>query len=382
METISNKLPTVAIYSKESPKAACSAIRLFDPISACNWNIIWKKRDDCAGTNFDTNNIEKVDLIIIQRDFPCRKTANILSYLTSLRIPILYDVDDYIIDNQIKHQRYFYFKTVKPYIQWIIQESDIITVSTSELKEKIETHTNKPIIVNRNLINHELLYVPPRQRTGTVNILVSGTPSHKHDWRIIIEPINEILKKYKDGVNITFLGTPPKFFLNNPLITKVNFERNYVDYAAQLRNLNADFALTPLEDTAFNRCKSNIKWLEYSSAGIPGIYSNLPPYNSCVKHNDTGLLVDNDPEAWFCCIEELIVSPEKTSAIARNAQNQVLENYSIKSAGADYSAVFLDMIKQKRTSGAQFSPPVRRIFSDTANIIMDKLCILYGILTE
>ena len=54
-----------------------------------------------------------------------------------------------------------------------------------------------------------------------------------------------------------------------------------------------DVAVAPLHDTAFNRCKSDLKFLEYAALGLPGIYSDVVPYKHAVRHEETGLLTEN-----------------------------------------------------------------------------------------
>ena len=39
--------------------------------------------------------------------------------------------------------------------------------------------------------------------------------------------------------------------------------------------------------------------------GAAGIFSNVEPYASFVKHEEDGLLVDNEPAAWVKAIERL-----------------------------------------------------------------------------
>ncbi|MFW6311524.1 MAG: hypothetical protein ACOC1K_04740 [Nanoarchaeota archaeon] len=47
-----------------------------------------------------------------------------------------------------------------------------------------------------------------------------------------------------------------------------------------MKSLNIDIGLAPLLDHDFNNSKSNIKALEYTAAGIPGIYSKMKPYEN------------------------------------------------------------------------------------------------------
>ena len=47
--------------------------------------------------------------------------------------------------------------------------------------------------------------------------------------------------------------------------------------------------IAPLEDDAFTRCKSDLKYLDYAALGIPGVFSDVRPYRDTVRHRETGL---------------------------------------------------------------------------------------------
>jgi glycosyltransferase involved in cell wall biosynthesis len=80
-----------------------------------------------------------------------------------------------------------------------------------------------------------------------------------------------------------------------------------------------DIALAPLIDTPFNRCKSDIKFLDYSAIGVPGIYSRVPAYLSSVQHLETGWLVDNQVQTWTAALEECLNNKELRLQVSRNA---------------------------------------------------------------
>jgi glycosyltransferase involved in cell wall biosynthesis len=89
-----------------------------------------------------------------------------------------------------------------------------------------------------------------------------------------------------------------------------------------------DIALAPLEHNDFNLCKSNLKYLDYAMAGIPGIYSSIPTYDNVI-HKVTGLLA-NDTESWYASLKRLIKSEELRRYIAENARDDVLAKYNIE----------------------------------------------------
>lgn len=345
----------VAVFSMDSEDHACAIIRILTPLKFENWDVIWALKSDRSGISFDLKVARAADLIIIQRHFPAAFTENILRSLVRLKIPIIYDLDDAFLDVPPFHPLYNILSAQAPYIKWILKEADLVTVSTTPLQETLKKHTTRPIAVQPNLVDWGLFNAKPRRRYRQFNLLISGTPTHQGDWSIIEEPLAEILNIHKEGVNVIFFGELPEKFAGHPSVQLINFQPDYKSYASRLRGLNIHAALVPLEDTEFNRCKSDIKWLEYSAAGIAGLFSNITPYSSSIRNGETGLLVNNTADAWFHGIERLLANPEAASAMIESAQRKVREHHSIEALSGSYVALFNDLIGRKH---------VRDVFSD------------------
>jgi glycosyltransferase involved in cell wall biosynthesis len=69
-----------------------------------------------------------------------------------------------------------------------------------------------------------------------------------------------------------------------------------------------DIGVIPLVDRRFNRCKSDLKFLEYSMMGIPSVVSKLVPYETAVQHGANGFLAGN-PKDWLKSLRRLIEDP-------------------------------------------------------------------------
>jgi len=74
--------------------------------------------------------------------------------------------------------------------------------------------------------------------------------------------------------------------------------------------------------TAYNRCRSDVKFLEYASRGVAGIYADLEPYRDSVVPGRTGLLYRTLPEL-LACLDRLAGDPELRRRIREQAHAQV-----------------------------------------------------------
>jgi glycosyltransferase involved in cell wall biosynthesis len=80
-----------------------------------------------------------------------------------------------------------------------------------------------------------------------------------------------------------------------------------------------------------------VKWLEYSAAGIPGVYSDLDPYAHVVRHDATGLLVEPSLPAWTTAIERLLLDPTLRASIRDAARTEVQASWAIGRAATRWS---------------------------------------------
>jgi hypothetical protein len=82
--------------------------------------------------------------------------------------------------------------------------------------------------------------------------------------------------------------------------------------------MDVDIFIAPLVDNLFNRCKSSIKYWEYSALGIGGVYSNLDPYARVITNGENGFLAST-PEEWYQVLKLLIDNRDLRHNVAQSA---------------------------------------------------------------
>jgi glycosyltransferase involved in cell wall biosynthesis len=93
-----------------------------------------------------------------------------------------------------------------------------------------------------------------------------------------------------------------------------------------------DVGMAPLLPCAFNRSKSDIKFLEYAVFGVPGVYSAAHAYET-VQHGDTGLLSEN--AVFGERVRDLLESPTLRETIREKAFAYVMSERTLERRAGD-----------------------------------------------
>jgi len=123
----------------------------------------------------------------------------------------------------------------------------------------------------------------------------------------------------------------------------VAFTPTFLEYPEHLAHQKWDIGIAPLVDTAFTRCKSHIKWLEYSMYQIPTIASRVYPYfmelegRKTIVDGETGLLCRNAKE-WEEKLERLILDEDLRKKLGKQAYQYIKKEWQYKDFDVD--AVF------------------------------------------
>lgn len=217
-------------------------------------------------------------------------------------------------------------------IKKVISSADMVTTTTPILANIFREY-NENVRVLPNCVDlKEWNKMPIVRNDEEIRLYWGGGMSHWEDLLLIREPLKLIFEKYKNA-KIVMLGWMPEGF-EQTFPGRVEFHKwsNFYAYSYKYASLGIDIALIPLVDNEFNRCKSNIKWIEASSLHIPSVVSYCSPYKEVESLSEKDLAVfieDNSPESWVKGISELIDNPELRKSIGDEARMVVEKNYDI-----------------------------------------------------
>jgi GT2 family glycosyltransferase/glycosyltransferase involved in cell wall biosynthesis len=275
------------------------------------------------------NELFDLDIIIIQRHAVSSIFVdNLLSIINAKKLKFVYDLDDNLLQIKKGYSDFHYS------ISRLIKNSNFTTTSTRDLCHKVsEISNNVKVIPNR--INTEIwgnISVNIQRRKHYSNILYMGTKTHDQDFDLVREPLESIAQRYE--IKVIIIGITEKTFEEDYIISKP-IPPEWQEYPYFVRWLKAqkssfDFGIAPLADNPINQSKSNLKYLDYTALGIPGIYSNIGPYSETIKTNKNGILVNNSTKEWVSALEVFIKDKEKRVEIAQNAIKDLEKNYLLE----------------------------------------------------
>lgn len=222
--------------------------------------------------------------------------------------------------------------------------ADLVTVTTEYLKKEYEQY-NKNVIVLPNCVDPFDWPLPKPNTTGKIRLGVVGSVASNKDYEPII-PLLDSLKDRSD-VQLVLLALPPdkEGFKEARKIyaPEIEFWSKYKpewhpfvavkDYMKYLNDLTIDIMLIPRHDNYFNRCKSNVKFLEASMCGMATVAQSFPDGNSPYEVNPKdreNLILATNSEDWVEKVNDLINNPKKLEKLKKKAHKYVKKTYDIE----------------------------------------------------
>ena len=270
------------------------------------------------------------------------------------KFKMVYDIDDFIWDGDEEGEEIPSYNFGKTNITKEVQDSaienmklmDTVCVSSPFLKDYI---AKKGVDRQKIEVVHNTLpqyfwgtdkKEPITEKIKKPRVLWSASPTHWNnperlagdmdnawkDW--VIKAVNE------DRIEYIQMGGLPWFFEEiKDKIQVLNWVPSY-HYHLAIKDVKADFGISPLVPNFFNYSKSAIKYQEYCVSGIVGIGTvfnngNMSPYDICqVKAQDNITVEEIDT------LFDKLTEPDAYNNVLNAQYQQVVdENWITESAG-------------------------------------------------
>lgn len=229
----------------------------------------------------------------------------------------------------------------------ILQEAALVTTTTPYLKNKFKELSGRDDIqVIPNAVNKELWKPIPNAREKYKDGFRFGwiiSDSHGSDLMYIRETLRDFLLFHKDATLVImgdYGGVNLEGYFPKDQIETHSFADLYADHYSVLAGcLGLDVAIAPLAHTEFNRCKSPLKFAEYTYLGYPTILEDIETYSPYVVAGESALLAAT-PQEWMTCLNTLYKDKGLRSKLHFNALQVCDTFFDIKKVAMDHYNVF------------------------------------------
>jgi glycosyltransferase involved in cell wall biosynthesis len=216
----------------------------------------------------------------------------------------------------------------------LASECNGVIASTERLRDRLLPF-NKRIAVVPNAIDEKLFGQPSFRYPGRNTIGYMGTHTHEDDLSLVLQALRAVAGKIPFKLELAGGLTETRarslFWRFAPRVLDTTTDAEYPRFVAWMRaQMRWDLAIAPLEDTEFNECKSDMKFLDYSALGIPAIYSSVPAYSKTVKHLETGYLAPNTTDGWTEALFFMLNNPEHRRGMAQAAHQYVCSRRTLE----------------------------------------------------
>lgn len=301
------------------------------------------------------------DVVVFGRAYPSQyDPVKIMHNYKKLGKRVVYDMDDDFWAVAKENPSVLVSNAHKDQYEGMIEAADAVITPSRVLAKKFKKHFKKPVFICPNGIDFEDYKERPHQNEDVLKVGYMGAASHWKDLQLIGGVIADLQKKYDFIFTIYGLVGEPleaalytynKLLQGNYQPEKAAYHRAALDFAKQLQGTrmwhvpfmppelhaktlsmcDLDIGLAPLEDTEFNRGKSNIKFYEYASVGTVTLASDVLPYSDEVTYR-----AKNTHKDWYNKLEKLIVDVEFRNKLLKEQREWVIKNRSTDAIGLDW----------------------------------------------
>ena len=297
--------------------------------------------------------LETADVIIMQR----QGSENVFKVMQQVKEKrpetiFIYDIDDYFhgltASNPATPIVHHPKSTMLTYIEKFLSFVDVVTVSTKELADKY-SQFNSNMVIMPNGINTDLYkYTNTLRPKRGINIGWHGSRTHYSDLEIAAPALKQVLNRNPEARLFFFGYIPINLFLDVSTDRFSYFpETDVFSFPYTLASLGINIAVAPIAPTAFNACKSNVKWLEFSALRVPVVASNFGPYGNSIVHGKDGFLAATEAE-WVDSLERLLKDEELRKSIGTTAYDRVKKDFTT-SMTADGIKAAIELAKANKS---------------------------------
>lgn len=239
---------------------------------------------------------------------------------------LVYFLDDDLLNipSGNASSNYYRDNKIKVNLTQILGLCDVLWAVNRKIVDKYGQYVSRSALL---CVPAKVLRRPP-EASEQVHVLYAGSADHSRLVQELLAPaVQKILKEYGQRVDFTFIGADPNL-RNTAGARFYPYFESYDEYQKTVLDGNFSIGLAPVYHTPFYACKYYNKFIEYSSCGIAGIYSNCEPYRQIVIQGENGVLCENTAEDWYQAIKQMVDLPQDMQQMALASAELLKERFN------------------------------------------------------
>ncbi len=257
------------------------------------------------------------DVVVLQR--PSQPASvDLVRHLRSMGKTVVIELDDDMWNIHPSNPVYAGWQdpVQRGSLEECIRAATLATVTTPELADVVRP-MNRNVVIVPNMLAREDWPSTVRDPSPDGRLVIgwAGSRTHLIDLQQLSGTLERVLDEH-ENVEVRLAGmreVPFREHARLSVVPPVPIE----EYPALLAGF--DIGIAPVVKGRFNRCKSDLKFLEYSMVGIPTVASDVTTYERSVRHGETGFLAKN-PKDWLKYLTMLINNAELRESMRHAAR--------------------------------------------------------------
>jgi hypothetical protein len=250
----------------------------------------------------------------------------------------------------------------RPLIERMAKRADLVTVSTGPIKDAY-SYLNNNIRVIRNAIDPSIYTSNasrPQHGGEKPRVVYYGSTARMRDYAGYPSGVGgkweggyagKAIEDMRKELWNVFIGVNPGTeHVIAPFFDEAYpYVENIRKFAEILTGSHADIGIAPLGGDSFDKCKSELHWLEYAMVGAAFIGERFKygeaPY-SMVRHGVDGMVAKGRQE-WYDAVKALVRSKDLREQLAGAAKERVLKEYDYKDRALEWVDAFKWALENK-----------------------------------
>ncbi len=320
------------------------------------WELRLRSFHDCSAAD-----LEWADVLIVQRGLT-RRACRLAFAMRASGGKVVYEIDDLLTDMPSSLISHAAVRRRLPWLRRCLAAADVVSVSTARLGRGL----GAPRWVEIPNYGDTL---PPADASGAsppgAHVLPSfilASSDHVPVAELALA-LRELQAQPGRIGPVLAVGPVAGDLVQSGVAIRTIALMPRPDFLHLIRTSGPLLALIPLGATAFDACKSAIKYFDYALAGVPTLCANRPPYSDVIQDGVDGVLVEDGSAAWLAALQRALDDPERLATLAAAAARGVAAQHSLGRCVAAWLAL-LDELGPRRVAARPAMNPLQRAIDD------------------